>query len=337
MERITLLKKLPPFRNNGVLIKDRQSVSDIINEVVAAHKFFQNDYCRIASDFDFGGGDVTLKKLFDFLKNNVRYEEESEENQTSKSPAAIVATGKGDCKHYALFIAGVLDALNKKGYAFDWLFRFASYDPVTRIAGHVFVVAKVNGVEYWIDPVLKTFNSRRPYPVTFKDKKINVMALRRLSGLPGLPTIGQLDPVLIAQTAGQVVNFIKSFTGDKVPDYPIKTTSTLEKIRAHIAQLIPMPPTSVDNAKQLLATTQKLMSDIAGNNDAVVKTYYMIYSEIATALKNYIATGGKGVATDAAGVPVITNTMANGGFLQNNMPLVLIGGGLLLFLLMRKK
>lgn len=173
---------LPAFQGDRDVKKNRQSIKDIVKEVLEAHKFFAGDYDEISEEF--AGGD-TLKQLFDFCKSNIAYQIEPEDDQTTRSPAAIMWLGKfgGDCKHYASFIGGVLDSLNRKGLAnFDWCYRFASYNFFNRNAGHVFIVVKTPDGEIWVDPVLDKFDSRSPYPVFIKDKKISGM-LSRLSGV----------------------------------------------------------------------------------------------------------------------------------------------------------
>jgi len=184
MESSLLIGKLPPYQNNAVLVQRNQTVYDIINEVLEAHELFRRDYDNIAADFWTGDIETTARKIFDFLKRNVRYKIETEGKQTTKSPAAILAHGIGDCKHYASFINGVFDAINRKyNQNINWYYRFASYNFFDREPAHVFAVAKKNGREIWIDPVLDRID-KRVEPSYFLDKKVkNRMALTRISGL----------------------------------------------------------------------------------------------------------------------------------------------------------
>lgn len=181
----TLLEYLPPFNNNSVLIEKNQEVHDIVREVIEAHKYFGQDYDFIYQFFDTGSIKDVCKSLFDFCKQNVDYKIESETKQTTKSPAAIVATGEGDCKHYAGFIAGVLSAIVRNtDRKIDWRYRFACYSILDEDVQHVFVVVNDNGAEIWIDPVLCCFNSKSPFPVSTIDKKVNnKLMLHRLSGM----------------------------------------------------------------------------------------------------------------------------------------------------------
>lgn len=198
MNRSVLLEKLPPFSHRMVTIKKNQSVGDIVKEVLAAHEVFAPDYDGIAYDFDHGDNVETCKALFQFLKQNVRYRIESEEKQTTKSPAAIIEMADGDCKHYAGFIAGVLDALKRQGRSVNWHYRFASYNPLDTLPGHVFVVLNEGSKEYWIDPVLKIFNQRLE-PTYILDKRVNTNhMLTRVSGIGELSTIGEIDDVQLS-------------------------------------------------------------------------------------------------------------------------------------------
>ena len=184
MNRSVLLGKLTPFTGQRKLIVNDQQVNDIVSAMLSAHKIYQNEYDKISEDF-YSGNDVqTAKKVFEFLKKNVKYKVESENNQRIMSPSAIVSLGKNDCKNYALFIAGVLDSLKRKGlFNSEILYRFASYRLLDEVPHHVFVVIKhQNGIEHWIDPVLNKFNDRRTYFHKI-DKKVNSMPLYSVSGI----------------------------------------------------------------------------------------------------------------------------------------------------------
>lgn len=173
--------KLPPFKNETLVIVDKQSTSDIINGVLGKHRQYETDYDKIYRDFYTGDIYTTCSRLWDFCKYNLDYIIESEDLQSVKSPAAILSPGGSvDCKHYSLFIGGILDAIKANKQAnWDWCYRFASYDN-SRNVEHVFVVVKLKGSEIWIDPVLNYFDDRLQ-PTYFKDK--STMALVSISGI----------------------------------------------------------------------------------------------------------------------------------------------------------
>lgn len=180
---MNLLTKLDSFKNNQKIISYDQSTNDIINAILKQHNKSERDYDKLFYFFDCGNYYDTAKKVFNFLKNNIKYQIEPDELQTVKTPAAILATKNGDCKHMSLFIAGILDSYRRNtGEIFDLCYRFAAYDG-SRTPEHVFVVINPGtNDEIWCDAVLDNFNEKKE-PNFYKDKKINNMALMALSGI----------------------------------------------------------------------------------------------------------------------------------------------------------
>ena len=239
-----LLQVLPPFTNKGVIIEDKQEVHGIIKEVINAHKFFENDYNFIYQYFDKGSVKDICQRLFSFSQKNVAYQVEGEDLQTTKSPAALLALGVGDCKHYAGFIGGVLSAINRNtDRNIKWFYRFASYSIWNESVEHVFVVVIDRGKEIWIDPVLGYFDSREVVPVHVVNKKINdIKMLKRISGTLGLPFFegqpgGDTVPVLvpfdstylIANAATPTVNLpaVSDDIQTDIPDYLVEAIKML--------------------------------------------------------------------------------------------------------------
>jgi hypothetical protein len=178
----TILGKLTPFLNQHSVYVENQGVNDIIGGILNTHKKYQNEYDKIYPYFI--GSDLyeTSKNIFTFLKKNVPYYIESNDLQFLKSPSSIIST-PSDCKSYALFSCGVLDAIRRNsGEDYEILYRFASYDPFDKVPQHVFCVVRGEGEEIWIDPVLNKFDEKKQ-PYFFKDKNINNMALVGLSGV----------------------------------------------------------------------------------------------------------------------------------------------------------
>jgi len=182
VSRSAVLEKLAPFNNFKKVVSTDQTVTDIIDGIVSTHYQYQDEYDKISQYFVGESELETARNIFNFLKSNVPYYIESNNNQTLRSPSAIVAL-PGDCKSYALFANGVLDSLNRKGiFQVPLSFRFAGYKNNTREPQHVFAVMYPGTKkEIWIDPVLPRFNEKRQ-PSFFKDKKIK-MALIALSGV----------------------------------------------------------------------------------------------------------------------------------------------------------
>jgi organic hydroperoxide reductase OsmC/OhrA len=185
MQKNLLLGRLKTFSGNSKMLVRDQQVPDIISAMLSAHKMYASEYDKISQDFYSGDGVQTAKKLFDFLKKNVRYKIESDRKQRIMSPSAILSLGKfgADCKTYALFIMGVLDSLKRKGLINNKIYyRFASYRLLDEIPHHVFaVIQDQDGNEFFIDPVLSTFNERKTYYHKI-DKKPS-MPLYSVSGI----------------------------------------------------------------------------------------------------------------------------------------------------------
>lgn len=175
-----LLGKLSPFANKKILIAKNQDVPDIMSAILNAHKIYSSEYDKICSDFYCGSALKTAKCVFDFLKRNVRYVVESENNQRIISPAGIISLKNNDCKNFSLFCVGILDACRRKGYFKNKsFFRFASYRLLDEIPHHVFaVLIDDNGDEVFVDPVLPEFNDRKLY-----FHKIDKMPLYSISGV----------------------------------------------------------------------------------------------------------------------------------------------------------
>lgn len=188
MRLAAVTKGVRPYMGKSESLARWQSTNDIINGLVKYSKVDAKDYDNISLQFWKGDVASTARGLFDFCKAHIRYNIEPDDKQTVRSPGAILAMKEGDCKHYASFIYGVLSSLQRKGYPVTAKYRFANYKLTQREPHHVFVVAfDKSGTEYWIDPVLPTFNQRKAY--VNKTDKIAGMALTRVSGFDDLPNI----------------------------------------------------------------------------------------------------------------------------------------------------
>jgi hypothetical protein len=189
MDPLLILDALSPFQfEREIIVKGEQRTDDIIIQVLRAHLRCKKDYDLITRFFE--GGSVP-KKLFDFCKKQLNYNEEPGADQTTRSPAGILELSETvgvDCKHYAGWIAGVLDALNRRGHDFKWKYRFVSYTQ-KRKADHVYVILND---DLWLDPTplkakdgtyyKRNFNDRYAIPVWILDLKPDEM-LSHLSGV----------------------------------------------------------------------------------------------------------------------------------------------------------
>ena len=186
---------LPPFLNERVLIKQKQGTGDIMKEILLVHNEYAEDYDLIYKYFDTGDVYSTCDGIWNFLKYNLVYNAETTKDQTVKSPGAILHPGeKIDCKHYALFAGGILDAIKQnEGDKWDWCYRFASDESYTNVS-HVFVMVKDGNREYWLDPCLSNFDLKKKYYIEI-DKK--PMPLYKISGVGDTPAPQQQKTVIV--------------------------------------------------------------------------------------------------------------------------------------------
>lgn len=182
-----------PYKGKKVLLVKEHDTNDIVNAIKKHHKLYRKDYDSIADQF--WGGDVktTAKRLFDFNKQYITYDVEHPDNQTVKSPGAIIAQKHGDCKHYASLINGVADALQRKGHNIQSRYRFVADGPDREIH-HVFAVLSDGTNDYWVDPVLSRFNDQ---PIFYNTKEVAMGDLYSISGTGfrprNLPIVGKTN------------------------------------------------------------------------------------------------------------------------------------------------
>jgi len=203
INRQVLIGKVSPFIGKREIIVGNQDTTDIIDALIKNHYKYSNEYDKIFRYFDGGNVEETAFNVWQFLKDEFKYTIEPEKMQILRSPAAILASNIVgiDCKGYATFAAGIMDAYRRNTKKdFEIFYRFASYDPFDNTPQHVFAVVEENGIEYWIDPVLDQFDEKKQ-PYFYKDKKIKKMALVAMSGINDTPSFDEFGN-LINYTGG---------------------------------------------------------------------------------------------------------------------------------------
>jgi len=212
-----------------MLVAD-QSTGDIIQAILDAHEKYQDQYDVISSYFKGYSNEQTARNIFDFLKRNIRYVIESEDQQLVRSPAAILHQAQSDCKCYSLFIGGICQSLN-----IPFCFRFASYRYGQKNPQHVFVVINPDTKnEIWCDPVLSYFNYHKPYQYKL-DKKPRKMAVYSISGIGATKEQRKAKRKAILKKAGKTLK--KGVKGVmKVAAAPARN-AFLEMVKLNIAGL----------------------------------------------------------------------------------------------------
>lgn len=141
----------------------------------------------IAPKFKGATDSETCKKIFDYLKNQIRYDKDGF-TQKIKFPSALMRERSGDCKSYSLFTAAILKNL---GIPFRW--TYASYTPGVNVPGHVYITTDSGCI---IDAVWGKFNSeKKPFNKFYKSMNISY-----ISGCD--PCMGAVPPALAKVGAG---------------------------------------------------------------------------------------------------------------------------------------
>lgn len=134
------------------MLKRRQYVDDIVKEIGNAHNRYAGYYDKFSDLFYDTSVARICDRLYDWCKDNIRYEEEDENAQTTALPVGILTRGKGDCKHFASFIGGVLGSLNRLyGTGIKWYYYFTGYRKSSE-PYHVFVSVDNGDHQIWVDP-----------------------------------------------------------------------------------------------------------------------------------------------------------------------------------------
>ncbi|MEM6377824.1 MAG: hypothetical protein AAF705_06410 [Bacteroidota bacterium] len=89
-----------------------------------------------------------MRKLFEFLATNIRYQRDKKKTQVLKSPALLWEEKEGDCKSFTLFVTSVAQNIG-----LPYFMRFTSYRKEDKTPKHVYPVVIINGKEVPVDVV----------------------------------------------------------------------------------------------------------------------------------------------------------------------------------------
>ena len=160
----------------NTLKKRRGTTRDIINEVLNTYQDTWHTTAELAETLRRGTEEETCRAVFDFIIENVNYNEDPDGVQWIRTPARLLHDGEGDCKSMAILSASILNNLG-----IPCFFRFVSFSKNHQIT-HVYTVTESGII---IDPVERVngqpvFNYASDY--TYK-KDMNTTQISRLSGI----------------------------------------------------------------------------------------------------------------------------------------------------------
>jgi len=285
-----LLGRLTPYKGTTKVLIHNQSVGDIITGILNTHNIYKAEYDKIYKRFDAPTVRGICKKLYNFLRDNTHYVIESDNKQTLRSPAAILQLGSDpniglDCKSFALFCNGTLDAFRRHGRDINFAYRFASYKPFDKIPHHVFSVINPNTAnEIWLDNVLPSFDLKKNY--FYKIDKTVPKMLYQVSGI-GAPKKRQEKKAAKA-AAKPAKQASKAAAKQKIK----------EKIKKGAKIVLKVNPATAGARNAFLAITKLNFKNLAGKmlnyiktNETKLKSFWTSIGGDYTALKKSIEVG----------------------------------------------
>jgi hypothetical protein len=181
-----VINAIPSPNGKERVISKRQDTEDIIDEIVFCFKSYNKQAAKVSDIIRTGDVKTDSKSIYDFIRHNIEYIAEPENDQTVRSFSRIIHDKQGDCKHSALIVASL-----GWNMGYDVIFRFVSYVKGESY-GHVYALLSdpKTGQVIIVDPLQK-FNSEKDYvkKVDYIAKQKNSkMTLSRLTGIEDLPT-----------------------------------------------------------------------------------------------------------------------------------------------------
>lgn len=172
---------IPDSNLKNKTVKNNGNTDDIIKVILKEDKKYYPDFKEFSKQFN---GQSGLKKLWNFVKYEIKYKIDPSGQQIIKSPMALWKLRKGDCKSKTLFVNQVLKHLQ-----IPYKIRFVNYDPNLEDVKHVYTVAILNGSELPIDTVYDYFGEEKKY-----NKKVDYMT--KISTIEGIKDRKDTEDVL---------------------------------------------------------------------------------------------------------------------------------------------
>lgn len=294
-----MFSQLTPYQGNKTRIRYQQSVGDIMSGILVTHNTYASEYDKICEVFNKRSVEATCRSIYNYLLDHTIYKVEPNDKQTLRSPSAILSMGADpniglDCKSYSLFIAGVLDALNRSGRRINWCYRFASYNILDKMPHHVFIVVNPGtDNEIFVDPVIKPFNYKKTYFYKI-DKKPKNMALYSISGIGKTKKTKAEKQQAKAKAKAKIKQDIKK-AGKVVLKYAPVT------VAGRNAFLLLVKLNAFKLAEKLALAYQK--------NPEKVKAFWTKFGGNFESLKKNINIGGKKHGANIGTDPVVTPTL----------------------------
>lgn len=181
MDRAAAISLLPQTTAGTKLVLSSIGMGtnpQLVKDILGRYNYCVEQAQKLAPRFNKGSLEATAQAVWNFLKTQIQYKEDSGLLQHIKAPNALVSSGFGDCKSYSLFAAAIMANL---GYPVT--FRFAGYGGAN-YPGHVYILAGKKGQQVIIDGVYKKFNAEKT-PYSYKKDYPMEIAYIGSIGCPG--------------------------------------------------------------------------------------------------------------------------------------------------------
>lgn len=158
------------INNTHKKLAHNQSVDDIAKGVLMAEWNSRKQIRTMANQFKGADKLDVIKRFHAWQRKNLPYKAEPSDRQNVKEVNRILhdANTGNDCKHYATITMSFLRALGVPAF-----FRMVSQNPYSKIPTHIYVVAKLDGKNYVIDPCMSRFNEEDRFNYKYDIKPIN--------------------------------------------------------------------------------------------------------------------------------------------------------------------
>ena len=134
------------------LVKRIFGTNDIVKTILDCDQKYRSDSDLLPKGYTAGSTRDQIKRVFDFVKNYIKYQEDPRGEQFVQRPATLLKRRVGDCKSMSLLSGSMLYKLE-----IPYQYRFVSYDKPGEYT-HVYVIASDNDKKVIVDPVYGKFD-----------------------------------------------------------------------------------------------------------------------------------------------------------------------------------
>lgn len=197
-----------PAAERRKLHKRNFKTYDIIRLVNEVERTDRDDVAEFAKQFP--PTMAGLRRLYNFVLQNIRYQEDPDGTQWVQTPSHLWATRTGDCKSYTVFISAVLHNMG-----LDRVIRYVSYG--SKNYTHVYPVAILpSGRRVVMDVVYSAQNGAR----LFAEKRFKKKKDYKVKAQPGLYKLGNAEMAELATSVAELESMAAQLPASIVHEGP---------------------------------------------------------------------------------------------------------------------